>query len=393
VELLDAVMVMNEKYPRVAHAYRASQQGWGDVHRCVAVRIPRRVDDLSRMPRRWYCANMLVEDAVYRHGKRIGGALDLANGLLEIPDGNGSIPNSNGSIPNSTFEWVGFVDPTEAEIAGCARRFGVDPLAVEDALSRTQRAKLDRYATHTSLLVKTIAYNVNRSRIDVGDVTLIFAEHFILTVRHGAVLPLREVRIDLEQHPERMAQGPGVVVHEILDRLVDEYVHAVDALHRDLIELEDAAFRDTTEIPTGRAYLIKREVLECRRAAAPLVDALLTLMEGEVQGIPKSFAPRLKDVYDHLRRVVDDVERMNELVDAALAACLNIAQVRQNSDMRRISAWVGLAAVPTMVAGIYGMNFSYMPELQVRWAYFLVMGGTAAFSVGLFVYFRRRRWL
>lgn len=329
--------------------------------------------------RYWYCANVLVEDAVYSHGERIGGALNFVNG--------------NGSVSTDTFEWVGFVDPTESELSECAKRFGVDPLAIEDALSRTQRAKLDRYSTHTSLLVKTIAYDAERRRIDVGDVTLIFAEHFILTVRHGAVLPLRAVRSDLEQHPQRMSQGPVVVVHEILDRLVDEYVHAADALHRDLIELEDAAFRDTTDLPTGRAYLIKREVLECRRAATPLVDALLTLMEGDVPGIPKAFAPKLKDVYDHLRRVVDDIERMNELVDAALSACLNIAQVRQNADMRRISAWIGLAAVPTMVAGIYGMNFSYMPELQVRWAYFLVMGSTAAFSVGLFVYFRRRRWL
>lgn len=331
------------------------------------------------MARCRYSANVLVEDAVYRDGRRIGGTLELSGNRLD--DGT------------NAFEWVGFVDPTETELSGCAKRFGVDPLAVEDALSRTQRAKLDRYATHTSLLVKTIAYNADHCRIDVGDVTLIFAERFILTVRHGAVLPLRDVRNDLEKHPERMSAGPVVVVHEVLDRLVDEYVHAVEALHRDLIELEDAAFRDTTELPTGRAYLIKREVLECRRAATPLVDALLTLMEGDVPGVPMSFAPRLKDVYDHLRRVVDDIERMNELVDAALAACLNIAQVRQNADMRRISAWVGLAAVPTMVAGIYGMNFSYMPELQVRWAYFLVMGSTAMFSLGLFVYFRRRRWL
>jgi len=125
----------------------------------------------------------------------------------------------------------------------------------------------------------------------------------------------------------------------------------------------------------------------------PLIDALLTLMEGDVPGVPKSFAPKLKDVYDHLRRVVDDVERMNELVDAALATCLNIAQLRQNIDMRRLSAWIGLAAVPTMVAGIYGMNFSYMPELQVRWAYFVVMGSTAMFTVALLLYFRRNRWL
>jgi magnesium transporter len=320
---------------------------------------------------------MLVEDAVYRNGHRIGGTLEQANGHRHV----------------DAFEWVGFLDPTESELSQFTQRFEIDPLAVKVALSRAQRAHLDRYPSHTSLLVKTIAYNDNRRRIDVGDVTLIFGERFILTVRHGAVLPLREVRHDLEQSPTRMAAGPVVVVHEFLDRVVDEYRQAVDALQRDLIELEDAAFRDATNLPVGQAYLLKREVLECLRAAAPLIDAMLALMEGDVPGVPKAFAPKLKDIYDHLRRVVEDLERMNELVDAALATCLNIAQVRQNADMRRISAWIGLAAVPTMVAGIYGMNFTYMPELQVRWAYFLVMGATAVFSLGLFVYFRRRRWL
>lgn len=325
---------------------------------------------------RWYSPNVLVEDALYEAGRRVA---DRGDDQPPRPD---------------TFEWVGFVDPTESELGGQARRLGVNPLAIEDALSsHTQRAKLDRYADHSSLLVKTIAYNAEKRRIDVGDVTVIFGERFIITVRHGAVLPLRDVRRHLESTPERMALGPAVVLHEFLDRLVDEYMRTVEALQRDLIELEDAAFGDDRDLPTGRAYMIKREVLECRRASVPLIDALLTLMEGDVPGVPRSLAPTLKDVYDHLRRVVDDIERMNELIDAALAACLNIAQVQQNADMRRISAWVGLAAVPTMVAGIYGMNFSYMPELQVRWAYFLVMGGTATFSVGLFVYFRRRGWL
>ena len=322
---------------------------------------------------------MLVEDAVYRDGHRIGGALELTYGHAD-------------DVPGA-FEWVGFVDPAESELTGCAQRLAIDPLAIEDALSGTQRAKLDRYDTHSSLLVKTITYDDTQRRILIGDVTLIFSERFILTVRHGAILPLREVRSDLERSPDRMSEGPVVVVHEFLDRLVDEYIRATAALNRDLVELEDSAFGDSHDLPTTTAYLLKREVLEFRRAAVPLIDTLLTLMEGDVPGVPKSFAPKLKDVYDHLRRVVDDVERMNELVDAALATCLNIAQLRQNIDMRRLSAWIGLAAVPTMVAGIYGMNFSYMPELQVRWAYFVVMGSTAMFTVALLLYFRRNRWL
>jgi len=348
--------------------------------------------------RHWYSANVLVEDAVYRAGHRVSGTLDLRsthNGTSGHLDANNDRRHPSDDLPLQTdmFEWVGFVDPTEDELLPHAKRLGINPLAIEDALSHTQRAKLDRYDDHTSLLVKTIAYNPERRRIDVGDVTLIFARHYVFTVRHGTVLPLRDVRSHLESSPERIALGPAVVLHEFLDRLVDEYLHTVEALQRDLIELEDEAFGDDRNLPTNRAYMMKREVLECRRAAVPLIDALLTLMEGDLPGVPKSFAPKLKDVYDHLRRAVDDIERMNELIDAALSACLNIAQVQQNADMRRISAWIGLAAVPTMVAGIYGMNFSYMPELQVRWAYFLVMGCTASFSVGLFIYFRRRRWL
>jgi magnesium transporter len=341
---------------------------------------------------------MLVEDAVYQAGHRIAGTLDLRsnhNGATAHLNGKNDESNSSDDHPLQLemFEWVGFVDPIEAELLGHATRLGINPLAIEDALSRTQRAKLDHYDNHSSLLVKTIAYNAEQRRIEVGDVTLIFSRNFVFTVRHGAVLPLRDVRSHLESSPERIALGPAVVLHEFLDRLVDEYLHTVEALQRDLVDLEDAAFGDERHLPTGRAYMIKREVLECRRAAVPLIDALLTLMEGDLPGVPKSFAPKLKDVYDHLRRAEDDIERMNELIDAALSACLNIAQVQQNADMRRISAWIGLAAVPTMVAGIYGMNFSYMPELQVRWAYFLVMGCTASFSVGLFIYFRRRGWL
>lgn len=348
--------------------------------------------------RHWYSATMLVEDAVYQSGRRVAGTLDLRsnqNGSAAHRNEYGAEhdPRDDKPIRYNTFEWVGFVDPSESELTNHATRLGIDSLAIEDALSRTQRAKLDRYDDHSSLLVKTIAYDSHRRRINVGDVTLIFSTHYVLTVRHGSVLPLHDVRHDLESDPERMSLGPAVVLHEFLDRLIDEYVRTVEALQRDLIELEDEAFGDDRELPTGRAYMIKREVLECRRAAVPLIDALHTLMEGELPGVPKSFAPKLKDVYDHLRRAVDDIERMNELIDAALAACLNIAQVQQNADMRRISAWIALAAVPTMVAGIYGMNFSYMPELQVRWAYFLVMGATASFSLGLFVYFRRRHWL
>ncbi|NBT21616.1 MAG: hypothetical protein EBT17_05830, partial [Actinobacteria bacterium] len=211
-------------------------------------------------------AHVLVEDAVYQAGHRISGTLDLRpnhNGASAHLNSNNDLRSASDDRPLHTdmFEWVGFVDPTEDELLPHAKRLGINPLAIEDALSRTQRAKLDRYDDHTSLLVKTIAYDTQRRRIDVGDVTLIFARHYVFTVRHGAVLPLRDVRSHLESSPERIALGPAVVLHEFLDRLVDEYLHTVEALQRDLIEIEDEAFGDDRHLPTGRAYMMKREVL------------------------------------------------------------------------------------------------------------------------------------
>lgn len=324
---------------------------------------------------------MLVEDAVYSQGERKA---------LDTPALRNSRPEQ---FVKGEFEWLGFVDPTDAEVAPYAERLGIDPLAIEDALSQSQRAKVDRYTSHYSLTVKTIAYNEAERSIDVGDVALIFSERFIFTVRHGSILPLRDVRRDLELTPSRLKIGPAVVVHEYLDRVVDGYIRALDSLQRDEDELEDLVFRHSRDLPISRAYILKREILEFRRAAVPLVDAFNTLMQGSISAIPTSLMPKLKDVYDHLRRAVDDIERMNELIDAALTSCLNLAQVQQNADMRRISAWIALAAVPTMVAGIYGMNFDHMPELRMRAAYYIVIGSLGVFSVGLFFYFRRREWL
>jgi magnesium transporter len=152
-------------------------------------------------------------------------------------------------------------------------------------------------------------------------------------------------------------------------------------------------FDDEIPVPATQLYFVKRELMDFRRAALPLVEPLQRILSGSVPGISRQFLPQFSDVLDHLRRVIDEVEALNELMSAALQANLTLIQVQQNSDMRRISAWVGIGAVPTMVAGIYGMNFEHMPELNWEYGYFIVLALLGLISGGLFLLFRKYRWL
>lgn len=326
-----------------------------------------------------YCRVMLVDEATYVEGQRT--AVDSVEGQ------GGHDPHGRG------FTWIGLVDPSLREIQPYARRFKIDDLAVEDALSGRQRPKLDLYDDHACLVLKAVSYAESTKSISVGDVTLLFAHDFVLSVRHGDAIRLHSCRRDLESEPSRLASGTSAVLHEIVDRLVDQYVDVCDHLRADVEHLEDQVFDDEIPVPATELYFVKRELMEFRRAALPLVEPLQKILSGSVPGISRQFLPQFSDVFDHLRRVIDEVEALNELMSAALQANLTLIQVQQNADMRRISAWVGIGAVPTMVAGIYGMNFEHMPELTWRYGYFVVLAGLGAISGGLFLLFRKYRWL
>ena len=164
-------------------------------------------------------------------------------------------------------------------------------------------------------------------------------------------------------------------------------------LLEDVEQLEDSVFDDEVPSPASRLYFVKREVIEFRRAVLPLVAPLSKLAEGKVRNIDPKYSARFADVRDHLLKVMDEIEFMNDLIDAALHANAALIQVNQNEDMRKISAWVGIGAVPTMVAGIYGMNFEHMPELGLKFGYPLVLVGLAIVCGLLFRTFRRNRWL
>ena len=317
-----------------------------------------------------YSCVVLVDSAVYINGVR-----------------------SEETEPGSGFTWVGLLDPKVDEIQEYQQKFLLHSLAVEDAVMGRQRPKLDVYPRHSFLILKTVMFDKGTSRIVVGDIGVFINEKFIVIVRHGDAIPMRSIRADLELHPERLKEGSTAVLHEVLDRLVDQYIDVAWNLQEDVESLEDMVFDDEVPAPSARLYTVKRELLEFRRAVYPLIEPLNRLATSEVPHIDAQFAPQFADVRDHLMKVIDDVNTMNDLMEAALHANLALIQVQQNVDMRKISAWVGIGAVPTMVAGIYGMNFENLPELQWKYGYYVVLGVLGAVSAGLFRVFRRNNWL
>ena len=315
---------------------------------------------------------MLIDQARYRNGHRI----DFDEAQI---DGD--------------FVWIGLSEARPAELERLAEDYSLDPLAVEDTLSGKQRPKLDEYSGQTFLLLKTVAYDPRSERVVLGDVSLYVSPTYVIAVRHGEALPLKSVRAQLEANPKKLADGSTSVVHEVVDRLVDQYMDVSAHLLEDVEQLEDSVFDDEVPSPASRLYFVKREVIEFRRAVLPLVAPLTKLAEGKVRYIDPKYSARFADVRDHLLKVMDEIEFMNDLIDAALHANAALIQVNQNEDMRKISAWVGIGAVPTMVAGIYGMNFEHMPELGWKFGYPLVLVGLTIVCGQLFRTFRRNRWL
>lgn len=324
---------------------------------------------------------MIVDCALYRAGVR------------QELSGDAVLESDLECLLGTDFVWLGIVDPTPEELARLAVRFGLHPLAVEDALKAHQRPKLEYYDDTMFLVLRTLGYDDPTSQVESGEVAVFLGEHFIVTVRHGTVHPLRFVRALLEAHTDRLALGPSAVLHAVLDSIVDDYLDVVDELEDDADGIESRVLGDGSHRHSSDIYLLKREIIECRHATGPLVEPLLHLARDEHQLIHDSVQPFFGDIADHVMRAHEIIETLNELMTAVLNVSLAQLQVRQNEDMRRISAWVALAAVPTMVAGIYGMNFEHMPELAWRGSYPAVLGLLALESLLLFGYLKRRNWL
>jgi magnesium transporter len=212
-------------------------------------------------------------------------------------------------------------------------------------------------------------------------------------VRHGEASALKRVRERLEADPELLKHGPGAVLHAIVDQVVDDYAPALAGLSEDIEQVENEVFSDDRTNPAERIYRLKREVLEFNRAAAPLVDPVDRLAKGHYEQVHPEVRTYFRDVNDHLMRVHEQLEGYRDLLTSVLQANLAQVTVRQNDDVRRISAIVAILAVPTALAGIYGMNFEHMPELGWTFGYPLVIGVMVTICAVLYRFFRRVGWL
>ncbi|MEV5612912.1 magnesium/cobalt transporter CorA [Streptomyces sp. NPDC052225] len=333
---------------------------------------------------------MIVDCAIYKDGRRTEGPGDFSDALDEA------------RAAGDAFVWIGLHEATEDEFDRVSQEFGLHPLAVEDALKAHQRPKLEVYDDSLFVVLKPVVYEPNSDKVSTGELMLFLGDSFVVTVRHGEGAPLKTVRQRLEAEPDVLKQGPTAVFYAIADATVDHYLEVANELQTDLEELEAEVFspdgggsRDTA----SRIYTFKRQILEFRRATGPLAMPLARLAGVGPWGLaPVPFVneeakPFFRDVNDHLTRVNESVDSLDRLVSDILSAHLAQMSVRQNDDMRKISAWAAMAAVPTMIAGIYGMNFDHMPELHWVWSYPAVIMLMAVLELLLFRLFKRRGWL
>jgi len=298
------------------------------------------------------------------------------------------------------FVWLGLHEPTAEDFSDIAERYGLHALAVEDAINAHQRPKLERYDDMLFMVLKTAGYvehdqlTATSPIVETGEVMVFLGTNYVITVRHGKLSPLRGLRQRLEAQPELLRHGPSAVLWAVADMIVDEYVVVAGAVEDDVDEVEAQVFSpDRRGNNVGRVYQLKRELLELRRAVTPLEAPIRILAERPVKQVPDPMRTYFRDVSDHVSRASEQVLANDELVTSILQAQLAKLSVADNEDMRRISAWAAIIAVPTMVAGIYGMNFDYMPELGWVIGYPLVLILMAIACTLLYRGFKRNGWL
>jgi magnesium transporter len=326
---------------------------------------------------------VIVDNALYHQGKRVplGPGDDQSLGSARVPCDPGD------------FQWIGIHDPSPDELELIASTFDLHPLAVEDAGDSHQRPKLEHYDDTLFLVLKTLWYVDEEDAVETGEINMFIGKDFVVTVRHGEGIDLATSRRDLEQRAKVLEHGPMGVMYAICDRVVDEYERVGAALEVDVDEVEESVFSPARTDDSNRIYVLKREIAEVRRAVMPLREPMRRFATPTEGLITAETATYFRDVADHLHRVSEVIDNLDVLLSTAFDAHLARVSVQQNEDMRKISAGAALVVVPTLIAGIYGMNFDHMPELGWTYGYpfsLLLMVGIAG---GLFTWFKKSGWL
>ena len=323
---------------------------------------------------------MIVDCAAYRDGVRVTGRLAID----EIPQWIGA---------PGTFVWIGLRVPDLEELTAAVDACGAD---VHDVAELLQPHDRPVFATHdhtTSLVLRTAHIDDTDGTVLLGELTVLIGSDYVISVRHGEASPLSATRAHLEAHPDEMRFGPPAVLAAITEQVIVDYGPVLDRLERDAIDIEREVLDDIDRKPVRRLYRLKRELREFTTATDALDDPMERLIRAERGVWPTPVTRRMEEANDMLDRGSRRAASLSALLDSAFATLMAEISNQQNEDMRKISAWVAIAAVPTMIAGIYGMNFRNLPELDWEYGYFVVIGFMALVCLALYRRFRKSGWL
>lgn len=336
-------------------------------------------------------AQAVVDCGVYVDGARLAGREAPAAALAKVREFE--------QAGRQAFVWLGLHEPDLAQMSDVADIFGLHRLAVEDAVHAHQRPKVERYDTTVFFVLKTVNYVPHESValageiVETGEVMVFVGKDFVVTVRHGDHSGLSTVRARLDTDPDQLRLGPFAVLHAIADHVVDHYGEVTALLETDVDSVEESAFTPGRKPDVEPIYLLKRVVVELRRSVAPLALAFQRLEAENKDLISKEVRRYLRDVADHQARAADQITSYDDMLSSLVDVALARVGMQQNADMRKISAWAAMAAVPTLIAGIYGMNFTYMPALSWAWGYPATLLLMVVVCVLLYRTFRRNDWL
>jgi magnesium transporter len=292
------------------------------------------------------------------------------------------------------FVWVGLFEPDENLLREIQEELGLHELAIEDAHRAHQRPKLEQYENSLFVVLRTALLAGEPQHVEFGETHIFVGPRFVVSVRHGSLLSHVGLRARCEASRHLLAKGPGFVLYALMDFVVDQYFPILEALEEKVVELEEVVLNEKfIRNTTSRIYHLKRELLSIKRAVSPLVDVCSRLMRFDLDLVPEDTKPYFRDVYDHAMRINETADTLREVLATALDANLSIISVSQNKDTKRLAAWAAIIAAPTAIAGIYGMNFQYMPELGWKYGYGLALGAIALVCSGLWLGFKRSGWL
>lgn len=292
----------------------------------------------------------------------------------------------------SEFVWIGIADPTEEEMRSLQSCYDLHPLAVEDAIKADQLPKVDVYDDQLFVVARTA--HLQAEHIDYGETAIFVGHSHIISVRHGSTRAHTALREQLEKSPRLLMHGVDYLLHAILDYIVDGYLPLIEDLEEEVLEMETKAidsFLDRNEV--NRIFTVRRELIRFHRILGPMGEVAQKLARQELPCIDAEARNYFRDVSDHVRRVQARVDGLREVLTGVFELSSLLEQQRQGTITRQLAAWAAILAVPTAIAGIYGMNFENMPELTTRYGYFVVVAVIIAICSWLYVRFRRARWL